>query len=220
MTDIVMFGTGAMAQVAEVYLAAHSDLRIVGYTLDAAWRQADSHNGRPLVDWERLEAHFPPDQVRLFGPMTYRRMNTLRRDRYLDGKARGYRFARFLHPASHIYTDEIGENCLILENNVIQPFVRIGDNTIIWSGNHIGHHTTVGSHVFIASQVGIGGNAVIGDECYLAGQVGIPHGVTVGRGAAVLNAAYVIKDLPDYGVIAGASGVVKPYPSTKLHKLI
>jgi acetyltransferase-like isoleucine patch superfamily enzyme len=220
MTNIVMFGTGTMAQVVEVYLAAHSDLNIVGYTLNAAYRQADTYNGKPLVDWETLEDHFPPDQVQLFGPMTYQRMNTVRRDRYLEGKARGYGFARFIHPDSHIYTEQIGENCLILENNVIQPFVSIGDNTIIWSGNHIGHHTTIGSHVFISSQVGLSGNVTIGDECYLAGQVGIAHGLTVGRGTALLNAASLFKDLPDYSVIAGAAGEVKPFSSTKLHKLI
>lgn len=215
-----MFGTGAMAQVVAVYLAAHSDLRVVGHTVDAAFRAGDSHDGLPLVDWEDLERHFPPSQVQLFGPMTYKRMNTVRRDRYLEGRARGYGFASFIHPAAHNYATAIGDNCLILENNVIQPFVTIGSNTIIWSGNHIGHHTVVGDHVFIASQVGIGGNAVIGDECYLAGQVGIPHGITLGRACAVLNAAYVIRDLPDGAVIAGPSGEVRPYDSRRLHKLI
>ena len=220
MTDIVIFGTGAMAEVARVYIEAHSDLRIVGYTLDAAFRRADSHAGRPLVDWESLETHFPPGQVQLFGPMSYKRMNTLRRDRFLEGRARGYRFASFIHPASHIYTNRIGENCMILEANVIQPFVTIGDNVIIWSTNHIGHHVTIGDHVFIASQVGIGGNTTIGPECYLGGQVGFAHGLTIGRGSAILNAAWVMKDTAEYAVVNGEPGVLKPYPSTRLHNLI
>lgn len=220
MTDIVIFGTGAMADVARVYLQAHSDLNIVGYTLDAAFRRAGSHAGRPVVDWETLERDFPPDRVQLFGPMTYQRMNTLRRDRYLEGKARGYRFASFIHPASHIYADSIGENCMILENNVIQPFVTIGNNVIIWSTNHIGHHVAIGDHVFIASQVGIAGNVRIGDECYLGGQIGIAHGLTIGRGAAVLNGAFVTRDMADYAVIIAEPDTLKPYPSTKLHKLI
>lgn len=215
-----MFGTGAMAEVACVYLEAHSDLRIVGFTVDEAFRKHDVHAGRPLVSWETLERHFPPDQVRLFGPMTYQRMNTVRRDRYLEGKRRGYAFASFVHPASHIYTQSIGENCLILEANVIQPFVSIGDNVIIWSFNHIGHHVRIGSHVFIASQVGIGGNTTIGDECYLGGQAGLAHGLAIGKGSAILNAAFVSKDTPDYAVVTGESGILKPFPSTRLHKLI
>ncbi|MBL4810820.1 MAG: acetyltransferase [Rhodobacteraceae bacterium] len=220
MKDIVIFGTGAMAEVVSVYLEQDSDFNIVGYTLDAAYRKDDSFNGKPLVDWETLEQHFAPDQVLLFGPLTYQKMNTVRRDRYLEGKARGYRFATFIHPGSHIYTDKIGENCLILEANVIQPFASIGDNVIIWSTNHIGHHVSIGDHCFIASQVGIAGNTSIGQECYLAGQVGVAHGLTVGDRCAVLNAAYVGKNLKDGAVITGDNGTLKPFDSTRLHGLI
>lgn len=220
MTDIVLFGTGTMAEVVEAYLRAHSDFRIVGYTVDAAFRKADSLNDKPLVDWESLEQHFPPAQVKLFGPMTYKRMNTVRRDRYLEGKARGYDFVSFIHPHSHIYTDKIGENCLILEANVIQPFVTIGNNVIIWSTNHIGHHVTIEDHVFIASQVGIAGNSRIGAECYLAGQAGVTHGLSIGRGTAILNGALVAKDTAEYAVYTTAPPILKPFPSTKLHGLI
>lgn len=218
--DIVLFGTGAMAEVIAVYLRAHSDYRIVGYTVDAAFHDAERHDGLPLVAWEALEDRFPPGEVLLLGPLTYRRMNTVRRDRYLEGRARGYGFARFLHPASHIYTDRIGENCVILEANVIQPFAEIGDNVIIWSGNHIGHHSRIGDHCFIASKVAISGHVTVGPECYLGGQVGIPHGLTLGRGCALLNQTHIVRDLADHSVVAGTPGTIKPFPSTRLHKLI
>lgn len=218
--DLVLFGTGAMAEVAAVYLRAHSRHRIVGHTVDAAFRTAARHDGLPLVAWEELERHFPPDEVLLFGPMTYKRMNTVRRDRYLEGKARGYGFARFIHPGAHVYTEDIGENCLILEANVIQPFVRIGNNVIIWSMNHIGHHARIGDHCFIASQVGIAGHVTVGPECYLAGQVGVIHGLTLGRGCALLNGAFVDRDLPDHAVLRGEGDRPRPFPSTRLHKLI
>lgn len=218
--DVVLFGTGAMAEVVAVYLRAHSDLRIVGHTVDAAFRRADRHAGLPLVAWEELEREFPPGEVLLFGPLTYQRMNTVRRDRYLEGKARGYGFARFVHPGSHIYADAIGENCLVLEANVIQPFVRIGDNVIVWSANHIGHHARIGDHCFIASQVGIAGHVTIGPECYIAGQVGITHGLTIGRACALLNGAFVSQDLGDEAVVSGASDRPRPFPSSRLHKLI
>lgn len=218
--DIVIFGVGDMAQVVAVYIRAHSDLNIVGYTLDHAYRQADSFDGLPLVSWEELEKEFPPSQVKLFGPLTYQRMNTVRRDRYLEGKARGYSFVSFIHPGSHIYTDDIGENCLILEQNVIQPFVSIGNNVIIWSGNHIGHHAKVGNHVFIASQVGMAGSVVIGDECHLGAQVGIVQGVTLGARCAALNGAAVLRSLPPGSVVSGEMTPLRPFDSARLHKLL
>jgi NDP-sugar pyrophosphorylase family protein len=47
----------------------------------------------------------------------------------------------------------LGENCLVLEDNTIQPFASIGRNVTLWSGNHIGHHAQIRDHCFIASHV-------------------------------------------------------------------
>lgn len=218
--DVVIFGIGDMAQVAAVYIRAHSDLNIVGYTVDEAYAKSDAFDGLPLVPWEALETTFPPDRVQLFGPLTYQRMNTIRRDRYLEGKSRGYSFASFIHPDCNIYTDQIGENCLILEGNVIQPFSSIGNNVIIWSGSHVGHHAQVGDHVFISSKVAIGGSAVIGDECHLGGAIGIAHGVTVEPRCAILNGAALTRSLPEGSVIAGEMPPVKGFDSRRLHTLL
>lgn len=220
MTDIVLFGTGGAARTVAAYLARHTEHRIVGHTVDAAWRTADSHDGLPLVDWERLEDRFPPDRVQLFGPFSYARMNTLRRDRYHQGKARGYRFASFVHPASHVHADAIGENCLILEACVIQPFVRIGDNVIVWSMCMIGHHAEIGDHCFLSSQVGVGAHSRIGPECYLAGQVGVTPGLRIGAGCALVNDVLVARDLPDGTVAQGPPARLRRMPSTRLHRLI
>lgn len=220
MSDLVLFGTGHAAQTVAVYLAHHTDHRIVGYTVDAAHRTQDRCDGRPVVDWERLEDHYPPDQVRLFGPFSHMRMNTLRRDRFLEGRARGYRFARFIHPSSHVYADTIGENCLILEGCVIQPFARIGDNVMIWSMCVVGHHAHISDHCFLSAMVGVGGRTMLGPECYLSAQTGVLPGLRLGRGCAILNEPMVTRDLPDLAVVVGPDGVRKPYPSTRLHRLI
>lgn len=181
MAEIVVFGAGDIAEVATVYLQRHSEHRIVAYTVDAKFLKADSFCGKPVVAWEELEREYPPGRVRLLGPLSFRRMNEFRRDRYLEGKARGYSFITFVHPSSHVYTEHIGENCFILEQNVIQPFARIGDNVMMWSGNHIGHHTVIGNHCFFSSQVGISGGTIIGDGCFFGGAVGVGSGVKIGN---------------------------------------
>lgn len=218
--DIVLVGTGKMSEVISVYLEEFSELTIVGYTVDRCFYGDPTFRKRPLVPWDELASHFPPDQVRLLGPLTYQRLNSIRRDRYLEAKNCGYQFASFLHPDNHIMTNDIGDNCIVLENNTIQPFCRIGSNTILWSSNHIGHHSTIGSHCFIASQVGIAGNCTIGDECHISGQVGIVHGVKIGNRCALLNAAGVSRDLPDDSVIVGQQSDIKPYPSSRIIHLI
>ncbi|RAH96572.1 transferase [Acuticoccus sediminis] len=220
-TDVVLFGTGQVSDVITVYLERYSDLNIVAYTVDAKFLpESGTFNGKPAVPWEEIEAHYAPGTVSLLGPLTYKGLNTVRRDRYLEGKARGYSFASFIHPDCHINTDRIGEHCIILESNIIQPFASIGNNVIIWSGNHIGHHVSVGDHTFIASQVGIAGSTSIGAECYLGGQAGIVHGITIGDRCVVLNAAVVKANLPDDSVVAGEAAPIKPFPSKRIAHLL
>jgi sugar O-acyltransferase (sialic acid O-acetyltransferase NeuD family) len=219
MADIVVFGAGQIAEVAKVYMDAHSPDRIVGFTVDAAYRHAETFHGLPLVAWERLEDHFPPGPVKLLGPLGYRRLNDFRRERHLEGKARGYAFTSFVHPASHVYTDAIGENSFILENNVIQPFVRIGDGVIIWSSNHIGHHAVIGDYCFLASHVGLGSGVRLGEACLLGGKAGVETGVQIGAASFLGGGAIVKQNLPAESVVPGQSDAVAPYSSARLKRL-
>jgi sugar O-acyltransferase (sialic acid O-acetyltransferase NeuD family) len=219
MADVVIFGAGQIAEVAKVYMDAYGADRIVGFTVDTAYRHAEAFQGLPLVAWEQLEDHFPAGSVKLLGPLSYRRLNDFRRERHLEGKARGYAFASFVHPASHVYTRDIGENCFILENNVIQPFVRIGDSVIIWSSNHIGHHAVVGDYCFLASQVGLGGGVRVGARSFLAGKAGIESGVEIGEACFIGTAAIVKKNLPAETVVPGEADAIAPYPNSRLKRL-
>lgn len=219
--NVVVFGTGMVSEVISVYLEKFSDLKIVGYTVDREFMPEDNlFNGLPTVAWDEIEDHYPPNEVQLIGPLTYQRLNQIRKDRYLEGKAKGYAFASFIHPASHVLTNQIGDHVIILEQNVIQPFASIGNNVILWSNNHIGHHTSIGDHCFLASYVGISGSVKIGEQCYLGGQTGVVHGLEIGARCVTLNAAVVKETLPDDTVIVGPPSDKKPFPSSKLAKLL
>ena len=220
MADVVLFGAGQIAEVAKVYLDAHGPDRVVGFTVDASHRHGDSFAGLPLVEWETLEERFPPGEIKLLGPLSYRRMNEFRRDRHLQGRQRGYDFTTFIHPASHIYTDAIGENCFILENNVVQPFARLGDGVMMWSGNHIGHHCVIGDYCFIASQVGLAGGVQLGARCFVAGKAGVESGVSIGEGCFLGGGVVVKKNLPADSAVPGTADPVAVYPASRLKRLI
>jgi sugar O-acyltransferase (sialic acid O-acetyltransferase NeuD family) len=215
----VLFGAGAIAEVAKVYIDSHGPDQVVGFTVDEAYRTADTLHGLPVVAWEHLESQFPPAQVKLLGPLSYQRMNDFRRDRHLEGKARRYQFATFIHPAAFNYAGHIGENCFILENNVIQPVVRIGDGVMMWSGNHVGHHTVVGDYTFMASQVAIGGGVKIGNGCFFAGRSAVESGLTIGDACFLGSAALVKRNLPDESVVPGRSDRVAAIKSSRLKRM-
>ena len=220
MADIVIFGGGQIAEVAKVYIERHSSDRVVGFTVDRDYVRSPRFHDLPVVAWEELEAVFSPKSVKLLGPLSFRRMNEFRRDRYLEGLRRGYSFTSFIHPASYIYTEDVGENCFILENNVIQPFVKIGNAVMIWSGNHIGHHCVIGDYCFLASQVGIAGASSIGERCYLAGKCGIEMGITIGAGSYLGSASLVRKNLPESSVVPATNARVAPYTADRIKRLI
>lgn len=220
MADIVVFGAGQIADVARTYIDAHGPDRIVGFTVDAAFRRGDSFAGRPLVDWEHLERYFPPNQVKLLGPLSYRRLNEFRRNRHREGKERGYSFASFIHPACHNYAEHIGENTFILESNIIQPFVRIGDGVMMWSGNHIGHHCIVGDYCFFASQVGLGSGVQLGDECFLLGKAGVESGLRIGPRSFLGTAVIVRKHLEAGSVVLASASTIAEYSSSRLKRLL
>lgn len=219
MADIVVFGAGQIAEVAKVYIDAHGPDRIVGFVVDEEYKRIDSLGNLPLVTWERLEHHFPPGQVKLLGPLSYRRINEFRRDRHLDGLRRGYQFTSFIHPHSHIYTRDIGENCFILEANVIQPMARLGTGVMIWSGNHIGHHAAIGDYCFLASHVALGSNVSIGERTFLAGKVGVEPGVRVGAGCVLGTGSIITADLPNGSVVRGRSNRPSTVPASRLKRL-
>lgn len=192
MADIVVFGTGQWADLADFYFEHDSPHRVVGFTVDREYLGQATHRGRPVVPFEELEQHFPPDAFEIFLPISFKRMNHVRAERFDSAKARGYRCASYVSSRATTFPDfTCGENCFILEDNTIQPFVTIGSNVVMWSGNHIGHHTQIGDHVMITSQVVISGccriepftffgvNATVRDETVVA------HDTLVGMGAVI-----------------------------------
>lgn len=221
MADIVLFGASHAAEAATAYLERHSEHRIVGYTVDASYCTSDRAFGKPLVPWEKLHEVFAPDRVRLLGPFSYQRLNQFRRDRYLEGKARGYSYITFIHPSALVYTDDIGENCFILGQNVIEARVHVGNNVVMWGSCYIAHHTVIGDHCFFSAQVGITGDTVIGELCFFGGQVGIGKNVTIGKSCFFGETVNVVReDVPDHSVYIAKSTPRSKIPSTRLVKLL
>ena len=80
-------------------------------------------------------------------------VNAVRAAVYDEAKAKGYELVTYLSSkCSHWGDTRIGDNCFILEDNTIQPFVTIGNNVTLWSGNHIGHDSTIADHCFIVAR--------------------------------------------------------------------
>jgi acetyltransferase-like isoleucine patch superfamily enzyme len=216
MAEVVIFGVGQIAEVAKAYLDKFGGDRVVGFTVDQTFLTTTEFKGLPVVAWETLEKRFPPGSVKLLGPLSYQKLNELRRDRHLEGKERGYEFASFIHPSTHNMAESVGENCFILENCTLQPYVRIGRGVIIWSATHIGHHSAIEDFCFLSSLVGIASGVRIGSCSLIGGQVGVDNGVTVGPSAYIESRAMIRRNVPPRSVVRHPFDRPESYSSIKL----
>jgi sugar O-acyltransferase (sialic acid O-acetyltransferase NeuD family) len=190
---IVIFGTLRSASLARYCVDHDSTMRVAGFTVDQAYATAVGHEGLPLVPFEILESRFPPRDYRLLIPMGYQEMNSVRRERYEQALHRGYDFASYVSSRASVWPDlVIGDNVLIYEHAIVQPFCRIGNNCVIRSGANLGHHGELGDHAFIAAQVAIGGAVRVGEQSFvglgaiLRDQIAIGAGSFIGAGAVVI----------------------------------
>jgi len=153
MKKLIIYGTGLVAEVAAFYFGVDTDYQVSAFTNAAEFITADEFQGKPLAPFETIEKTHSPDDYEIFIALGYNQTNQVRQARYFEAKAKGYTCATYISPRAAYYQTPVGDNCFILEHNVIQPFVRIGNNVILWSGNHIGHHSTIRDHCFISSHV-------------------------------------------------------------------
>lgn len=191
---VVIFGESQLASLAHFYLTHDSEHEVVAFCVDAAYRDADTFEGLPLIDFETVEASYPPDAYKMFLPLSFKKMSHLRREKYETAKEKGYSLISYVSSEATTWPDlDVGENCFIFEDNTIQPYVTIGDNCVLWSGNHIGHHTTIGDHVFVTSHVVISGCCVIEDHSFFGvnatvrDETHIAHHTLVGMGANIVS---------------------------------
>lgn len=192
MSKVVLFGAGKIAEVAYYHLTNDSPHEVVAFTVDGQFLTASELLGLPVVAAEELPERFPPGDFAMLVAVGYQQLNELRAAKCRDAKDKGYELISYVSSrASNVADVEIGENCLILENQSIQPGAKIGNNVTVWSGNHIGHHSTVGDHCFITSGVVISGGTVIEPYCFIGVNVSIGHGITIGS-RSILGAGSLI----------------------------
>jgi sugar O-acyltransferase (sialic acid O-acetyltransferase NeuD family) len=217
MKNLVVFGTRQIAEVCSYYFEHDSQYRVVAYTVDGAFLDADQFCGRPVVPFEEVDKRLPPAENDMFVAIGYGKMNRLRADKFTAAKALGYTLARYVSSKAVTWPDlSIGDNSFIMESNVVQPFASVGADTIIWSGNHIGHHARIGNHCFLASHIVVSGNVEIGDQCFVGVNVSLRDGIKIAPRCLIGAGALITKDTKPDEVYAPAATAASKAPSSRI----
>jgi sugar O-acyltransferase (sialic acid O-acetyltransferase NeuD family) len=220
MKELLIFGTADIAQLAYYYFSNDSDYKIGAFTVDAEYIKANELCGLPVVPFEEVVTHYPPEKYELFVALSYSKLNQIRKEKYFAAKSLGYRFASYISSNATVLNNfNIGENCFILEDNTIQPFVNIGNNITLWSGNHIGHHCIIHDHCFLASHIVVSGGVEIGEACFIGVNATLRDHIKIGEKCVIGAGTLILADTEPEGVYIGNATVRANFESTRLKKI-
>lgn len=219
MKKLIIFGIGEQAEMAYYYFTHDSEYEIVAFTVDEAFKSKEKLFDLPVFAFESIEGIYPNNEYELFIAIGYNKINKIREEKYLACKAKGYRIASYISSKASIFTNDIGENALILEDNTIQPYVKIGNNVTLWSGNHIGHHSIIHDNCFITSHVVISGGCEVGDNTFIGVNATLRDHIQIGRFNVIGAAALILGDTEDNKVYMATATEASRVPSNRLRSI-
>jgi len=214
---LVIIGDGEFAEIACEYFKHDAGREIAGFAVERNFLKKDSLFDVPVIAFEEIEQRFAPEHHDAFVAIPYTQLNRVRTRLCAAARAKGYRLATYVSSAAFVWRNvEIGENCFIFENNVIQYSVRIGNNVVLWSGNHIGHRSVIEDNCFFASHVVVSGYCRFGESCFVGVNSTLRDQITVGRDAVIGAGAVVVKNVGDRQVVRGNPAVAADTDSFKV----
>ena len=220
MQKIVIFGTGELAQRIFFYLKDSED-QVVAFSADKSNIDSKELLGLPVIAFEKIEEKYTPEKFSMFIALAYSEMNKKRTKFFDQAKSKGYKLYSFVHPSTKIWDKfEIGENCFILAENVIQPFVKIGDNVLIGSNNLISHNTVIENNCFLTSNITLGGHVTIGANSFVGLSATINQRVKIGEECIIGAGTLITKDVNDKEVYAENSSKRLPQSSSEIIDII
>lgn len=220
MKPVIIFGAGDIAEVVDYLFRETVGRTVAAFTVDREFMKTDTVFGKPLVAFEDVSAQFPPSEYDAFVALSYNRMNVLRAQKVDAMRALGYTMTSYISPNATVLTDKIGDNCLIFEDNTLQPFCQIGNNVTLWSGNHIGHHSVIEDNVFVSSHVVISGGVTVGHNSFIGVNSTIVDHIEIAPFTLLGAGCLVQQSTEREGVYAPTATIEKrKVPSTRLRNI-
>jgi sugar O-acyltransferase (sialic acid O-acetyltransferase NeuD family) len=215
--DLIIYGSGQMAEFAYARLQRDSRYRIIGFTVDRSHLRADMFCGLPIVAFEEIERHFPVRSVCMFIAVGPVQCNRVRADRFAQAKSLGYRLISYVSPQAIVDPDvAVGENCSIGESAIVQAFSRVGDDVRIGSASVIGHHCVLEDHCFVGVGSILAGSVRVGRRAFIGVNATIRDRISIGEGCVIGAGATIVRDTVPGSVHAAPESIVLPLSSDRV----
>lgn len=120
----------------------------------------------------------------------------------------------------HVHMPERPGKLLIGSGNTIRENVTIhraldeaeatvvGDNNLLMVNAHVAHDCRLGNHGIYANNCMLAGHVRVADRAYISGGVGVHQFCRIGTMAMVGGQSHIVKDVPPFVTVDGASSFV------------
>jgi sugar O-acyltransferase (sialic acid O-acetyltransferase NeuD family) len=217
MEKVIVFGNSVFAEHIYFVLKHDSPYEVAAFTVDRKYIKEDTLAGLPVVPFETVESLYPPSEYKMTVSLGFQRVNRLRAEKYLQAKAKGYHLVNYLSSKATMYPGLVaGDNCIILENAIIAPYVEIGNDVIIASGAIIGHHAVLKDHCFISPGAVILGGVTVEEYCLIGANATVKEEVTIARECLVGSGVSITRNTQERGVYINPPAELYPKRSDEL----
>lgn len=221
MKKLLIFGVTAAGAQSLYDFRTDSPYEVAAFVANRAEIREPEFMGYPVVAFEEVDTHYPPSEHDMFIAIYFNRVNSVRRQKFSEAKAKGYRLASYVSSKAIVWPDlKIGENCMICDGANVRPSTRIGDNSFIMPGAVVGHDAVVGEHCYLAIHAVMLAGAVVESSCVIGANATILNGVKVASECVVGAGCVINKNTQAKGVYSVSEPTLQPLPSDKLANVL
>lgn len=186
MEKVILFGNGEMSSMVHFYLTHDSPFKVEAFTVDGDHIKENTLVGLPVVPFHEVKRRYPPGEFKMCVPVSYRNLNQLRAEKYKEAKSKGYELISYVSSKATTWPGLItGDNCIILEGCIVQPFANVGSDVFMACNSLVGHNCVIGDHCFLAPGAVTLGHVRVGPYCLLGANSTIRDGITLGSGCLI-----------------------------------
>ena len=199
---VIVIGFGGHGHVVAAALSA-AGRKVIGATETAPehFRDLGQSTGIEVMSDEVMLHRFLPGEVEValgVGSITPCVGGSPRRRIVECLRARGFVFARVIHPAAWVAPNvQIGEGAQIHAGVIVQPGVSIGAFTILNTRSSVDHDCRIGEFCHLAPGSTLSGDVTIGRGSHLGTGCNVIQGLTIGSDAFVAAGATVVRNVGD-----------------------
>lgn len=218
---LLIFGSAEIAELASFYFDLDSPYHVVAFVVDDEFYSEAKFQGLDVIPWSEALEKYPPMDFSIHVALSYRGLNKLRESKFNQCRNAGYELVSYISSKCTTFPDlQVGSNCFILENQNIQPRVKIENNVMLWSGNHIGHRSIIKEHAYLSSHVVVSGHVEIGRRCFIGVNATLRDFIKVGDDTFIGMGAIVTRNLTQGSVVLPTKSEIIEGSDPKARRLI